>query len=378
MAPYPLHPLDDASDVEKDYHESSDDDFSPTVAPADDSPSDSEADDDDTAAPKPTPRKGKRKAASPADLDSGDEVTIDAARKRKVEKRKGGKKGQGEDAELLEDEGGEGGLVKTRAQRRDETTERRPLVRTENATVDVDALWAQMSAAPVKPVATVKPVNTTDHDVAMQGSDSAPAVPVEDDLVAIKKTYTFAGQQTTEQKQIPRASLANYIALGWKPADLAPAAAANPPRIKPNAQPTKSHPSAPKIRRPLRRPSRFDANPTGFVRALLPEHQLTWPRKPSSTTAAHLAHENAPPAAKAKPDKAQKLNVVDKSRLDWTGFVDKEGIAEELDTHGKTKEAYLGRMDFLAGVEARKEEEWKRLKVSAAAAAASGAAAKPA
>jgi ribosomal protein S6E (S10) len=64
-------------------------------------------------------------------------------------------------------------------------------------------------------------------------------------------------------------------------------------------------------------------------------------------------------------DKTQKLNVVDKSRMDWTGFVDKEGIAEELDTHGKTKEAYLGRMEFLAGVEARREEERKRVKVAA-------------
>jgi hypothetical protein len=63
-----------------------------------------------------------------------------------------------------------------------------------------------------------------------------------------------------------------------------------------------------------------------------------------------------------RPDKAQKLNVVDKSRMDWTGFVDKEGIADELDTHGKTKEAYLGRMEFLAGVEARREDERMRVK----------------
>ena len=55
--------------------------------------------------------------------------------------------------------------------------------------------------------------------------------------------------------------------------------------------------------------------------------------------------------------------------MDWTGFVDKEGIADELDTHGKTKEAYLGRMQFLAGVEARREEERRNAKIKAAAAA---------
>jgi hypothetical protein len=63
------------------------------------------------------------------------------------------------------------------------------------------------------------------------------------------------------------------------------------------------------------------------------------------------------------PEKAQKLNVVEKSRYDWVGYVDKEGIADELDEHGRAKEAYLGRMEFLAGVEARKEEERRRAKV---------------
>jgi hypothetical protein len=74
---------------------------------------------------------------------------------------------------------------------------------------------------------------------------------------------------------------------------------------------------------------------------------------------------DAPKAMRA--EKATKLNVVDKSRLDWTGFVHQEGIAEELDVHGKTKEAYLGRMQFLAGVEAKQEEERKRVKTTATA-----------
>ena len=115
----PLEDPDHLSDAEKDYHESSDDDFDPVAAPADDSASSSE---DEDAATKPTKAKGKgkRKRKAPADdaLDSGDEVTIDQVRKHKAKKRKGQKDDDDDDLILSDDEGGEGGLIKTRAQRR--------------------------------------------------------------------------------------------------------------------------------------------------------------------------------------------------------------------------------------------------------------------
>jgi hypothetical protein len=110
----PLDPLADLSDAEKDYHESSDEDFNPTAAPANDSPSSSE---DEDAPTKPTKAKGKRKAPVDDELDSGDEVTIEQVRKRKAKKRKG-QKIDDDDLILSDDEGGDGGLIKTRAQRR--------------------------------------------------------------------------------------------------------------------------------------------------------------------------------------------------------------------------------------------------------------------
>jgi len=192
-----------------------------------------------------------------------------------------------------------------------------------------------------------------------------PAAVEEEEQIAIKKVYTFAGQDTTEEKQIPRSQLDKFLKDGWKTLD-APAVATS----EKDATVESSKDTGPKIRRPLRRPSRFDPNPTGYVRALAPEYQLSWPR--TDATALQPDQEAFPDTealATKKPEKAQKLNVVDKSRMDWTGFVDKEGIAEELDTHGKTKEAYLGRMDFLAGVEARREEERRNLKIKAAATA---------
>ncbi|KAH7556047.1 bucentaur or craniofacial development-domain-containing protein [Bipolaris maydis] len=343
------------------YHESSDEDFDPNAVPAEDA---SSSEDEDHVTIEPAQRKGKRKAPQNEELDSGDEVTIQAAR-RKRSKKKGAKGNKDDDAELIisDDEGGEGGLVKTRAQRRTEGKETRPLARTEGATVDVDALWAQMMAAPLKPLQESKTQEEVDAPTQHTPVANVQASAEEEEQLTIKKTFTFAGQDTTEEKQIPRSQLDEYLKDGWKQTEDTPAA----------ESPAHSSDQADsKIRRPLRRPSRFDPNPTGYVRALAPEFQLSWPRtsarpEPETSTEADAATH---PSLPRKPEKTQRLNVVDKSRMDWTGFVDKEGIAEELDTHGKTKEAYLGRMEFLAGVEARREEERRNAKIKAVAAAA--------
>jgi len=333
-----------AEDTEK-YDESQDEDFNPDDGPQDEEPSSSS--DEDNAPAKTTSRSTKRKAPVDEDLDSGDEVTIQAARKKKPKKQKKGKKGDDDEDVLLSE--GEGGLIKTRAQRRVEQVEKKPLARTEGATVDVDALWAQMTAAPLKPIPPIGPARPAPTTTATPIPAPKPLSTKDEEQIQIKKTYTFAGQDTTEEKSIPRSHLDKYTADGWT-------TSAEPP---PKSEKIKANAS--KIRRPIRRPSRFDPNPTGYVRALAPEHQFTYPRATVTTT---TRTEMPPPDLPAGKAKAQKLNVVDKSRMDWTGFVDKEGIAEELDTHGKTKEAYLGRMEFLKEVEARREEERKKVRVA--------------
>lgn len=367
---------DDDDEPEAPYHESSDDDFNPDAAPADSAASSS---DDDAA---PAPRRGKR-GVLVADLDSGDEITIDAARRNKSKKRKHTHK---HDADLSSSDDANAGLIKTRAQRAEGKPSRRPLARTAGATVDVDALWAQMSAAPLQPAPAVGPA----HADSAPGVDEAP-----DPLVTVEKTYTFAGQRTTDTKQVPRSALALHEAEGWvavaadethtsipKATSTTKATAttkptttsatthpdpANPPPKPPHKSP----------HRPLRRASRFDPNPTGLVRALPPEHQLYWPRKiftsttttlplpTSTTTSSHTA-------TTATASKPPTLNVVAKSRLDWTGYVHQAGLAEELVEHGKSKENYMSRRAFLEGVEARREEEGRRGRVAGAGAGAVG------
>lgn len=343
---------EDDIEVETDkYRESDDEDFNPDTAPAEEPSSTSE---DEDAPTQPAQRKGKRKASADEDLDSGDEVTIKAARTRRAKKPKKGTKNAEEDL-VLSDEGGEGGLVKTRAQRKVEKKEARPLARTEGATIDVDALWAQMTAAPIKPVQPTQPKETSESQT--QATTAASVSLEEEEQVSIKKTYTFAGQDTTEEKLVPSSQLSTYLSSGWK------ASSTSTPTLSNTSVPlTTPKANTSRIRRPLHRPTRFDPNPTGYVRALLPAHQLSWPRATTSLHRTEVQLMPPPEVPKARAEKAQKLNVVDKSRMDWTGFVDKEGIGEELDTHGKTKEAYLGRMEFLADVEKRREDERMRVK----------------
>lgn len=377
-------PLDDEDlpDASENYRESSDEDFNPTAAAADDS---SASEDEAPEKPTQTQRKRKREAEASEGLDSGDEATIEAAQKRrrkaKAKKQKGARHNEDdeddEDDELMlsDDDGGEGGLIRTRAQRKVEQVEKRPLARIEGATVDVDALWARMLAAPVRP----GPVTEAQEKEEAKGRESsthgaAKAVAPEDEpnLISIRKTYIFAGQRTTEDKQVPRSLLEQHLSDGWKTIEIKADAldTLDTPDADStgNAKKDASEPgeAQPRVRRPLRRPTRFEPNPTGYVRTLPPEHQLTWPRKLTATAVADQENMPAVDGPKVpRPEKAQKLNVVDKSRLDWTGFVDKEGIAEELKTHGKTKESYLGRMQFLAGVEARREEERRQMKTTA-------------
>ena len=65
-----------------------------------------------------------------------------------------------------------------------------------------------------------------------------------------------------------------------------------------------------------------------------------------------------------KEAQAKKLNTVEKSRMDWAGYVDKEGIKDELELAGKSKGSYTAREDFLARSEARREEDSRRVRLA--------------
>lgn len=60
--------------------------------------------------------------------------------------------------------------------------------------------------------------------------------------------------------------------------------------------------------------------------------------------------------------KKNKLSVLEKTALDWTGFKRNEGIDEELQTHNKGRDGYLERQDFLQRTDLRQFEIEKSMR----------------
>lgn len=262
-----------------DYNSASDDDFDPTVAPA-------------STASDTTPKKRKRRSSSSSA------------------------------ASYASDEGGEGGLIKTRAQKARES-HTRPVISpapSTGSTADVDELWRQMNTKP-----STKPATPAPEEGRGSGGETEAKVNVEgEETITISRTYTFAGTTHTELKTVPRSSqeARTYLSsISPNPASASTAAAAAVGTVDPAVPMPRRRPP------PKKRASVFDAAAAA--------------RKPAVTA------------------QAQKMNTLEKSRLDWAGFVDKEGIGEELKKHTRGDKAYLDRQAFLGRVEESRDRAWK-------------------
>ncbi|KAL4788551.1 bucentaur or craniofacial development-domain-containing protein [Aspergillus varians] len=366
MAPDTTVTMADAEiDLEDEQYDSAeDDDF--TLDPAvddNDAELSSSGDEAETAATEPAAKKGKGKAKAgdeaareDAELASGDEAMIRRVKEKKQKKRKRGKKSGDDDEEEEEevdfdedDEGGTGGFVRTRAMKMRVQEERKPLAKIDGATVDVDALWAQMNAqGPELGVPPLKDAEKQDeappaNDVEMRGQadTTQPSAAAQekrsqtqypDGMVKIKRSYKFAGEVITEEKVVHRDSAeAKLFLSGGEDGEVI--TATEDDIETENAR--ENH--IIRLRRPLRKISRFDPNPTGVIKK-------SWEKQP--LTEAGQASARGP-----------KINTVEKSRLDWAAYVDSAGISDELRVHSKAKDGFLGRMDFLDRVDAAKEEE---------------------
>ncbi|KAI9050199.1 hypothetical protein LZ554_006340 [Drepanopeziza brunnea f. sp. 'monogermtubi'] len=342
---------------DEEYASDEDSDFAPDAAPAagpeESSDEESEAEESAAITNQPGPKKRKRGQDEEAeDLgieNSGDEAIIEKGAKMRRKKK-------GKSKEEVEDEGGEGGLIKTRSMRAQEKVERKPLVNTTAATIDVDAVWqAMISGKPTAPSPS-EPKPTIDSstkgslspekkrttlklpDTSHKARSPSTLGDGPDSMIMIKRTYNFAGKVHTEQKLVPRHSAEAKLFL-----------ASNPdPATAPPETPTEEENSPfTKPKRPLKKARRSIFEPV--IEGLPQRTDLFFGTRKDSGV--QLLSEQT---------KVKKFNTVEKSAMDWAGFVDKEGIADELDAAGKSKGAYKARQEFLARVEAKKEEESRR------------------
>jgi len=334
---------------------SSDEDFNPEAQAAEVESSSSD-DDEGASTALSTKKRGTKRArdddGDDAELDSGDEATIQEPKKQKRRKKK---KGVLEDYDggdfLSDDEGGAGGFVRTRAQRRTEKVERRALASTKGATIDVDDVWSRLAAIPIGRAVEATPAT---HD---------------EEYITIKRTTKFAGQVSTEEKRVLKSSKEARIWLEEQEAAEAKkkATTKNKENEAPQDEEAQPHNGAEgeitrkmPLRRPLKRPLKWDPNPTGEVKGLPQTLQLRWPRDKVLAAPAVQPVANAIPNHRMLPPPlpgAAKLTTVQKSKYDWASYVDKNKLAEELDEYGRSKQSYAGRTDFLSRIESRKEEQ---------------------
>jgi hypothetical protein len=336
----------DPEPQEEDYNSNDDEDFNPEAAPAADdevsASSDSDDENDNAPAAKKTKAKtAKRKAPDTIDeeLDSGDEATI---RERKRKRRKG------KDAE--EDSGGEGGLIKTRAQRLVEKAERKEKRRADRGevTVDVDDLWARLHAVPVGRHYEPVVAHVEDGgDTSKADNGAGEVVQPSEQLIRIKRRIAFAGEITEVEEEVLKSSAAAKAYLAEHPE-------ADPDSTKSRANDAgQQATSEGNLQRPLRRPSIFEPNPTAAVRGVSSDKLR--PRAPSRVDVVMAERR----LAEEKKKKAERMTTVQKSAMDWKGFVADQGIGEELDVYGKSKGGFMAREQFLDRVAGANEEARK-------------------
>ncbi|KAJ8128384.1 hypothetical protein O1611_g5253 [Lasiodiplodia mahajangana] len=324
--------------IDEDYASEDDSDFAPGAAPAEDaSESDSDSEGDDREPASATPKRKRADVDTPGgDLEnSGDEAVIKKGKTRR-------KKVKGAHGDGAEDEGGEGGLIKTRRQRAQEKIERKLHAVTGPVTIDVDDLWAQMTAAPLIPSKKDTEQDKENQQPKQDGMDidgQAPKATSEKpggtnipDMIKIKRTYNFAGKIHTEEKLVARDSAEAKLYL-----------ASQDPKL------TEAENEDKQPKRKPRKAFRSIFEPA--IEGLTQRDDL----KLGMNIRLELREQQA---------KAKKLNVVEKSRMDWAGFVDKEGIKDELELAGKSKQSYVSRQDFLQRVEAKKEEEARQARIA--------------
>lgn len=328
------HAIEDKELSDEEYDENADEDFNPEQAGEDEEASSSE-DEQPTKLSKAAKNIKKRKAEAEAgdELDSGDEATIQERSKKR-------KRATADD----EDSGGEGGLIKTRAQRLAEKIERKQRKKgvQGEVTVDVDALWADLQNASVGRDRYV-PSKGMDGGDAEEDKENAGtrALENEDEMITIKRRIEYAGEITEVEERVPRSSKEAQRYLREHPE-----ADPSHPGHQENTDPE----AASSINRPLRRPSLFEPNPSAIIKGVAPEKLR--PRAPNRLDV--LMAERRLEEERKK--KAEKMSTVQKSALDWRGWVDKQdGLREELDVYGRSKQGFLAREDFLGRAEYARE-----------------------
>jgi hypothetical protein len=203
---------------------------------------------------------------------------------------------------------GQGGLIKTRAQRQVEEQQEKDYekAKKQESSLDVDSLWESMN---------------------QKGQSKSENELPQEEYVTIRRRYEFAGNVTMEEKSVLKSSAEGKAYLKER-------------EIESQAEKTGLLKEVDELK------ADFASNETLKRHAEAAPMKRKAPKKKKSSLLAEL-----------EAGKAKRMNTLEKSRLDWVGFVDQEGIKDDL-THFN-KGGYLQKQDFLNRVEHKMDEKYK-------------------
>ncbi|CAR30282.1 Swc5p [Lachancea thermotolerans CBS 6340] len=207
-------------------------------------------------------------------------------------------------------ESGQGGLVRTRRAREleDELARRQKYehIKQEGISQEAKSVWDELQQESTKRLHKSTSIMSQTKDSLGEG--------LTEELILIDRKYEFAGEVMHEKKWVPKSSAEAQEFL-------------QSTKFTKNPDPSTKTKSAVndqglKLRRPLKRPAILEQIIAGAL----------------------------------KP----KLTTLEKSKLDWATYVDKENLNEELILHNK--DGYLAKQDFLNRVETFKDDKYREMR----------------
>ncbi|KAK9491985.1 bucentaur or craniofacial development-domain-containing protein [Lipomyces doorenjongii] len=238
------------------------------------------------------------------DIDEG------VSRKRRAEPGHKLKNKKTKDEEV--NEAAEDIRILTRSQRIMEEAERKSTALSgSKTTIDAEAVWATL--------------REPSSDAANRSAElSSTTAAKEEDMITITETYEFAKNIITKEKKVPRNSAVGQAYLK---------------QLADGEKATKSE---------------YTTTESSTVPGGNSGTQYATKQKLGSGPRKRKGSSLEAMATKGKPTK---LNTLEKSKLDWQGFVEEEGIEDDLKRHNKG--GYLHKQDFLSRVEEKRHADLK-------------------
>lgn len=214
-----------------------------------------------------------------------------------------------------------GGLIKTRRARYEEieSNKRRKYENIQGTPISDTArsIWEEMNLESKKRLSRQQGSNIS---IISDPKDSLQENTGNVEQITIERTYKFAGETIHEKKTVPKYSAEGQEYLkNSKFQKTKDTVAATTTDTNDTVETTEERSN---LRRPLKREPILEKIIAGSI----------------------------------KP----KLTTLEKSKLDWVNYVDKEGITDDLQLHNR--DGYLAKQDFLDRVETQKDKKYKEFR----------------